>query len=567
MNAVNSTLVAAGASPAEDARKYRIDTAGGGHATRRRGFTLVELVISLAIMSFLLVGLASSMLIAGHAMPSSESTPVAVVRTAEIADQIAEELRSAIWIRVHQDKRIKFTIPDRDGDGVPEFIVYRWSGTPGDPLRRNYNRGGLYDIVDSIREFDLEYEIETVTEEYPGPSIESAEILLSEYSGDDSLNDYAIKNNEWIGQYFEPTLDASAVSWKVTRVYIEAKRDGGNDGETLVQLRPADGVDLPTDTVLEEQVMYESDLGDHYAWQEFNFSNASGLSPGDGLCLVLEHSEHQPSCKIRYENHADYGAFRTNNGGDSWNMSMNDELRHYIFGTWSAPGPPQTAVRQYITNVRIALTAADQAAERVVTSAQTLNCPELLSEMWEADFSEDPTLDLNGDDEEDWLVRGGALFDTSELSGGVWEFKNEELDTKPSCAFDELTTAEVRFRSTSVGSSAVLWCNVDFAGGNFMPVISNVELMGDGTQMLNVTAGWPTQTVCANVTGLPSDFVTLRLLIDPTLNTVNVKVNGLDYGTTIYSPYPPSSDPQSATLTSWGSSVVEVDSISIRVGN
>jgi prepilin-type N-terminal cleavage/methylation domain-containing protein len=145
----------------------------------RTGFTLTELLLSTAIMGILMTGLASAILIASRALPDEGSVGSAVVGSAGVADQIVEELRAAIWIRERTPTAVSFTVPDRDADAVPESIRYAWSGTPGDPLTRQYNGGSVVHVLDDVHEFDLAYDLRMVTEEYPGPGIESAEILLA----------------------------------------------------------------------------------------------------------------------------------------------------------------------------------------------------------------------------------------------------------------------------------------------------------------------------------------------------------------------------------------------------
>lgn len=537
---------------------------GGG----RRGLTLVELVVSAAIMGIIMTGLASAILIASHALPSDQNPATALVDSVAVADQIAEELRSAIWIRQHDPTAIAFTVPDRDADGASESISYAWSGTVGDPLQRQYNSGAIVDVLDDVHSFALRYDLETTTEEYPGVPVESSEVLLSSYTGANDLEGYDIDQDDWIGQYFEPSLDPNAVGWKVTRVLFEARARDTKDGQTLVQLRPADPDGLPTATVFEQHTMYESDLIYSYQWQEFAFSDVSGLSPDDGLCLVLQFGAgNEDSARIRYDNHGVSGEFYTDDAGADWTMSADNEMRRYIYGTWSTPGPPQTATRQYVTGVEFGLQVGDDSARLVITRAQTLNTPELLDGWWETGFDTDPTVDYNGDGATDWAVYGGGGFDPNSLSGGVWYTDSVLLNTSPDNDFTSLTTIEVRYRNASLGGNgALFWINVDWSGLTTGPILAYVQLQPDSTQTLTVYRkpdGATTQAI-VTVPGLPDDFVTLRLLIDPDLDTVNVQVDGTDYGTRVYTRYALPASRRVAMIGPVGSDV-EFDYVSVRV--
>jgi prepilin-type N-terminal cleavage/methylation domain-containing protein len=541
---------------------------GAGGSPGWRGFTLVELVLSMAIMSMLIAGLASAILIATQALPSNDNPAHATVEGAEIADLIAEELQSALWVRERTATSVEFAVPDRDANGSAERVRYAWSGVAGDPLTRQYNGGSVVDVVGSVQEFNLVYDLRAVAEQYPGVAVESAEVLWSAYTGANTLADFSIDVNNWLGQHFQPSLDPSAVTWGVTRVLFEAEVRDQTDGQTLVQLRPADPDNLPRAMVLEQHTMYESDLTASYAWQEFNFSDVCGLPPDEGLCLVLQFATaDKHSANVQRENGSGFGLLETADAGASWAYREANTLRHYIYGTYALPGSPQTATRWYMTGVRITLRTGDEPTSRIVTAVQTLNTPELLAGWWETSFDADPTLDRNGDGSADWVVRAGGVFDAGSLTSGVWS-ANATLDTYPDHDFTGLTTAEVRFRNTSIGGSgAVFWINADWSGSTCAPVVAFLQLQADATQTLTVCrmADAATKIRMLTVPGLSSELIKLRLLIDPDLDTVNIKVDKIDHGTFAYSTITPSSDDRFASVFASGSEA-EFDYVSVRVG-
>ena len=94
-----------------------------------------------------------------------------------------------------------------------------------------------------------------------------------------------------------------------------------------------------------------------------------------------------------------------------------------------------------------------------------------------------------------------------------------------------------------------------------------MQLQADDTQTLTVhrMTDEATKVRFLTVPGLSNDFVTLRLLIDPDLNTANVKVGGVDYGTFVYNTLTLASSDRFASLFSSGSDA-EFDYVSVRVG-
>jgi len=127
------------------------------------GLTLVEVVVAIAITSILLAGMASALLIASRAADPVGPTNT-VLATSMAAHDILGELRFAIAFTERTATAVEFTVADRNGDEAPETIRYAWSGTAGDPLTRQYNGGTAVNVVENVQEFQLDYDLRTVSE-------------------------------------------------------------------------------------------------------------------------------------------------------------------------------------------------------------------------------------------------------------------------------------------------------------------------------------------------------------------------------------------------------------------
>ncbi len=159
-----------------------------------------------------------------------------------------------------------------------------------------------------------------------------------------------------------------------------------------------------------------------------------------------------------------------------------------------------------------------------------------------------------------------VAFNLASLVDGVWH-ADSKLDSFPGNDYVRLTTAEVRFRNTSVGGmGAVFRINADWSGGTYAPIQVLLQLQADNTQTLTVFKALNEVTLVEliRVTGLSSGFVNLRLVIDPDLDTVSVMVGGLHRGTYRYSKFPP---PEGKRFVSMAShiSTSEYDCVSVRV--
>jgi prepilin-type N-terminal cleavage/methylation domain-containing protein len=125
-----------------------------------RGFSLVELLVSMGILSVLLIGVTSAILIASKALPSPNSSAASQALVASALEQLNADLLVATAIKEITTKAITVTVADRGhGAAGPETIRWAWSGTAGAPLTREYNSSGAKTIVPSVSEFALSPEV------------------------------------------------------------------------------------------------------------------------------------------------------------------------------------------------------------------------------------------------------------------------------------------------------------------------------------------------------------------------------------------------------------------------
>ncbi len=490
----------------------------------------------MAVMSILLVAMASAIVIAAHALPDPDRPTTRLIRTAEVVNDLLAELEEARYVTHHDAQSIAFTVADRDGDGSAERVRYSWSGTAGDPLRRTYNGGAAVDVIASVEQLALGYGYTAITEEYPGPPVEGEETLLASYTGSADIRDQTIERKDWAGQYVSPSLPADAISYRVTRAYLSMRMAGwGSPSMNYVEIRPAGADGLPTETVLAQTELSESSLSYFYAqWVEIALAQTQSLPASEPACLVLRHSgSGDDSGRVEFDNGG--GADRLRFRNNAWSRYNSESLIYYLYGRASTPGPVQSVTRHYITTVHVDV-QADAEDAPIATSARMLNTPEVLAAVWEAEFDATPIVDLNGDGAADWHVRDGSTFTTAKLVGGVWS-ASQCLDTAPDHPFLKNTTVEVAMRQTAVnGNGAGFWINADYASGSITGISVLVKRETDKTQTLRLRClqADGSQKVLDTVSGLPEDFVTVRLVLEPDRDTVNLQVNGALRGTWYY---------------------------------
>lgn len=163
--------------------------------------------------------------------------------------------------------------------------------------------------------------------------VEGSEVELASYDpSSPNESDFDVRANHFVGQIFQPTLPADAVSWSVTRVMFQARYDGATDGIASIQLRPLDTSGDPSGAIIEQTPMPENSLSSNYTWQTFNYSVASGLTPSIGLAIVVAvQQDDNRVCNILYDDDGGNGYVETANSGANW-QSWSIGIPHYVYG-------------------------------------------------------------------------------------------------------------------------------------------------------------------------------------------------------------------------------------------
>ena len=535
------------------------------------GHTLIELVVAMVCSAVLLAGLGSVMMI-GSQVAYTPSAAIHRTESADIVNQIAEELRYATLIIQQTPQILEFVVADRNGDGTAEKIRYAWSGTPGDPLYRTYNAGAPSVILDSADEFAVGLQQKSLTTTLPTTG-DSAEAVLVSNANVGSTTDRSIDVNNHSAQRIDPAnfvnVPGNALYWNATKLEFYSTWDGAANETVRVQLRatgdPNDGL---TSNVLAQVDVPENTMTDN-SWNSAVFA-----SPARELALHRKYIIvwSQPfgggkACKLKVNDSAASGVFESADSGVSWAYMTSRQTHYRLYGTYTTPGPSYNVMRNYVPHVSIVLRSSGQSHSRIDARVPLANMPELVSAHWRADFDRNPTTtDANGDFIADWAMAGGDSFDTTKLINGVW-YAAGALETRPLCDFTMTTTIDVRCRNTTVGGNgAVLRINADRQGGQHAPILVYVQGQSDGTQTLTLIRK-PSDSGSNTLftrQRLSSDFIRYQVTILPQYKVVNLRINGEDQGTFAYKTYSTTSSDRFLTIYA-DTSLAEFDYVDVRV--
>ncbi len=291
----------------------------------RPAYTLIEMVLSMAITTVLIGGMASSLVIASRAADPSADPAARTVRARQAIDQITADLTHATALTAQSSSSVTFCVPDRDGNGTIETISYDWSLGNGDILTRDYNGTGAATILDNVDFFSLAW--------VARPNVVPQ---LVEYDGEDLFeydsplggltSNYYVSSTEWRAQYFKPDLPTNTISWGVETVELVVDRV--NSGRTvLFEIRSATPRQSPTSTVLGVVSASSTSLPVITSWVQVNFSGVTGLDPGSGACLVVRQASGTAGAEIRVHS-------------SGLNMPRHSHFMTSIDSgaTWTAPG-------------------------------------------------------------------------------------------------------------------------------------------------------------------------------------------------------------------------------------
>mgnify|MGYP000188353895 CR=1 FL=1 len=109
----------------------------------RRGFTIIELIVSLALLAVVMLAATSLSYAAVRATPADTDGGTILARANDAMDRMCAELQVAVSFRRVERGRITFAVAGSASSDDDRVIQYSWSGTPGDPLIRTDSAGPI----------------------------------------------------------------------------------------------------------------------------------------------------------------------------------------------------------------------------------------------------------------------------------------------------------------------------------------------------------------------------------------------------------------------------------------
>jgi hypothetical protein len=236
---------------------------------------------------------------------------------------------------------VTFTVPDQNGDGLPDTIRYAWAGA-GTPLMRTFN--GLpspaASVLDNVQAFNMNF----LTRTMQPAIVESAEQVLCAYAPGSPPTTVPVSKTSWGAQYFKPTLPANAISWKITRIRLMVQK-GSVAGNVTFPITMVDATQKPTSTTLGTYTVNSSTFpSGSLGWVEIPYSNVSGLDPAKGYAFEVTATSTSTVANLGFDSSISpaltgmSNCYSTNQGA-SWSSPLATWAFYFqVYGTITTQG-------------------------------------------------------------------------------------------------------------------------------------------------------------------------------------------------------------------------------------
>lgn len=371
----------------------------------RTGLTLVELMMSSAIMSLLTAGLASSVLVTARAIPTGNNAASVTVNSGQALSELEADVTSAKTIISNSPRMIEFTVSDRTGDNVDETIRYEWSGVAGNALTRRFNGGTVTTIQSNVGSFNISYFKRPVITMIPqtdmatvGPSLLASFVGYS--SGSPVTRDFSIagsgasgSTNGIAGEYFYLTnFPANVKQIQFTQARVWLKSYAGSTTDPQIAIYTARGKTTPkpsSNSIGTPVTIPRSSLTSAYTQVTVNFpANVKTPTVSQDFVLLLTGPSSTPSASLKHL-YLSSGAPADNakmkwstDEGSTW-MADSADMDKYdvpfeIWGTYETATTIQVPVTNYhLQCVDISLIAGNTPAPRLDVTVLAPGYPEI----------------------------------------------------------------------------------------------------------------------------------------------------------------------------------------------
>jgi hypothetical protein len=491
----------------------------------RAGHTLLEMMLSLVLLSIVMASVGSAVMFAAQTVPNEDSAIGSLLSDTAVLSRIAEDIGMAKYVVEQTGTAVTVVVPDRTGDSLPDRIRYSWSGVRGDPLNYQLNDDAAFAVLTSVQTFGLSYETDTSTTTLPAvlQRTGSESVLWSKTTALPLGEN--ISATTAVGQRFAPSgMSADTVAYEPTRVRFYGEQVASPDGVIPVTLREVDGYG-PTGKTHASATLLERNMTAVADWNEIHFDEAGWVPKGELVILVFGNGTGSNTLATLY--HRLSGTFFTYSidGGTTWLRGWDGAMMLAIYGYEIAPSEEIEVTREHLTAIDATLqsVAADRSPlqRRIRMSLE----PQQLDHFAEADFDADPTpMDLNGDGASEWAYDGVTIPDSA-LSDGHWTPAADLIYKNTRMSDADVITVSARLKANDTLGPVIQGPTTYDDAGDVLPIAAMLRTNGSSGQELVVYNDTTRAVEKLVIPDLPSGWVDVAITVFPEENIVAISID------------------------------------------
>lgn len=305
---------------------------GASGVARVRAFTLIEMVISLGLLSLVLGATTAVIALATRSAPDPHDRLSEQIALRSVVNQIALDAGDANEVELVGKHEVRLIYDDITGDGQSDTIVYAWTGVAGDPLTRALN-GQTRTLVPQVDGMGLSGEAILSAVEGESAAVKKTNQTLAAMPKLASGATVFSVRTSAIAQRFRARVPSTATTWSLTSVALWLQQDGLPDSQGAVQIW-SDNNGVPG-SMLTQRAFTELSLPENMSRVDCPIS-LSGLSPNAAYWIVVRATFLNSPCSV-LENEGsvasdDESLARWSTATSSWTVNSDRSLVYEVRG-------------------------------------------------------------------------------------------------------------------------------------------------------------------------------------------------------------------------------------------
>lgn len=339
----------------------------------RRGFTLVELIVALAITGIVLSAVSSLIGLTAKVMPTRDDVNTTIVHDRVALDAMVADIDAATSVLSLTPTSIRLQMQDMDGDGNPETITYSWSGTPGNGLMRTYNTGTPVAIITNVQSLAFTGSTRTHARSTTSAAAwDTTHLLFWCDANSTSLDSFDIQALTRAASVFTPDLPSDATQFTIDSVKVMLAGKSPYSGSLAVSITAVGLTGTPNTLLTYGSATVSEPNTSTPALVPVSLA-AGPFAPGTSLALVvgpgvtLDSTPGVVSMVTDQVADANGWSLTSNSSGTLWSTNADGSIVFEVYGRVARPVVTSTTATRN-TAVRVSLTKSDGTVHAAVGS-------------------------------------------------------------------------------------------------------------------------------------------------------------------------------------------------------